>query len=419
MTMKNKETLAILSTKNIACGIASYASQLRDELSKQETFKAIDIIEVDQTSLRGSNYLKTTNELCDLISNYDCVNIQHEFSIFGGIKNDRHLMVLEEILKASRGKRVLLTLHTYIKQEAQNKESFNFTQFILGFPGLLYERAKCLCFPKKNTNAISACHQMMMLIEKYNNSETSYDISILVHKKSDAEYISSKYQLKVYDYPLIFATTDDILRYNNKNTKSHILEKYNLPKDKTYVGVFGFYGDYKGFDVALRAMIYLPQDYHIIMSTQLHPQRRITSGCYAPHSDIKKINALLEKNHSKIHFINRLNEDDFKELIAGVDICLLPYYDIGQTASGPLSYSIYLNNAGKIIISSTMNFLEYEQFYYKNCFSIIDQGNHVELAYKIAHMTSKKDAISKACSQYSPQNNATFYINLLKNVTRV
>ena len=120
---------------------------------------------------------------------------------------------------------------------------------------------------------------------------------------------------------------------------------------------------------------------------------------------------------SRVHFVNHiLDEGDFKALIAAMDISVFPYYEVGQQGSGPVSYSTHLSYSGKIILSRTNLFETYEKNFFHDCFTFFDQGNSLELSYKIKSAQSKKENLLKARSVVNPDSNVKTYINsLIKN----
>jgi hypothetical protein len=63
------------------------------------------------------------------------------------------------------------------------------------------------------------------------------------------------------------------------------------------------------------------------------------------------------------------------------DVVVLPYLEVGQSSSGPISQAVELGC--RVIASRTHNFLEFAR-YHPGAVEFFDIGNHLELAERIA-----------------------------------
>src|SRR5271156_1160240 len=63
------------------------------------------------------------------------------------------------------------------------------------------------------------------------------------------------------------------------------------------------------------------------------------------------------------------------------DVVVLPYLEVGQSSSGPISQAVELGC--RVIASRTHNFLEFAR-YHPETVEFFDIGNHLELAERIA-----------------------------------
>jgi glycosyltransferase involved in cell wall biosynthesis len=298
-------------------------------------------------------------------------------------------------------------------------------------------------FPKAlKRQAISNYFYQNLLIKYINSLYGKKSISLIVHQNNIKKMLNFYTKIPVYDHPIVSPTSEDITKYNTPQAREDIINKYNLDKDKTYFAVFGFYGPYKGIDLAIKALKYLPENYNLIIGSNIHPtanfkQRNINIKSEGKNiivdtqqnKYLQYINNIItqvakpgdkddQKNKTKIfdriHYINHIFlEDDFKQLIAGVDIAVLPYYEVGQGGSGPASYATFLTHSGKIILSRTGCFESYSQAYFPECFTFFDQGNEIELAKKILTVQSKRENLLKEAKNFGPQTNAMTYVKSL------
>jgi hypothetical protein len=75
-----------------------------------------------------------------------------------------------------------------------------------------------------------------------------------------------------------------------------------------------------------------------------------------------------------------LGDAAFLTGMALCDAVVLPYLEVGQSSSGPISQALELGC--RIIASRTHTFLEFAE-YHKDAIEFFDIGNHLELAERI------------------------------------
>jgi len=423
MTCFLQQKVCIISSKDESCGNASYSKQLSESLKMK--YQTVDIIPLNQASIhKNGDFKKVMKFVCNEVKKYDCINIQYESILYGG--SHRSIKFLRNILENCNGKAVLFTIHSYYRTRYSLASLIARTvlhkmMFFSKSARLKFRKIKGEFNKHKQANH---CAKVINLIKSY---QKNISINIVTHKKSTSDAITVQHKISAYHHPLIMPHQQDVERLNVKNAREKILRKYNLDANNIYIGIFGYHGQYKGFDVVLNAIKLLPTNYHIIMSCQVHPQASFATHHYHPHDEIIRIDNILlgksDKNNNdvnliaqeRIHFINHLEEQEFKEVIAGVDICTFTYYDVDQGGSGPLSYAVYLNHIGNIIITTNRAFMEYEKCYYPKCFTFIDQGNVLELAYKIKNIQNgiNKTHFEEACRKYNPHTNMELYCKLM------
>ncbi|MCE3255446.1 MAG: wbeA [Rickettsiaceae bacterium] len=413
---KNK-TLGILSSWTENCGNASYTKQLIMELSQH--FKKVECIHLNQKLIHSG--VKVDDDIINQVKKYDLINIQYEYGLFGKNAKKAHQLI-EKVVKSHD--KITITIHSYFVAKDIDLNN-NFDELKIDIKKAL-RKFKLI---KKNKNENLATYfftKFSFFILKMIKSGKK--IEFIVHRKELAEYFG-KFGIPVRHHPIVSATNADIIKLNTPDTRSHFIKKYNLDESKTYIGIFGFLSAYKGFDVALDALNLLPQNYQLVMCCQRHPmtnkyinaptkQERNDAGGslfgrdFCADWQTRLLNTIITNNNlrERIHYINHLiDEEDFKLVIAGIDIPIFPYYEVGQGGSGPISYAIHLNYGGKIIASRTKAFEEYHEDYYPGCLTFFDQGNHIELSKKIITVESLRNNILEAKKNYGVDTNIKTY----------
>ena len=219
----------------------------------------------------------------------------------------------------------------------------------------------------------------------------------------------------VYDHPLSFLGGAEAkeIRSTASLEKFAVLEA--VPADSKLIGVFGFFGRYKGFDTVIRALHHLPEEYHLLIFGGVHPNEirqhqsidpvvsslfdagyidtsvaertRAYPGVTAPVVSVAVDGSMrdLLMEHpkdlsSRIHFLGAQTDADFLAGMAICDAVVFPYMEVGQSSSGPISQSLELGC--RVIASRTHTFLQFAR-YHPNMVEFFDIGNHLELAGRI------------------------------------
>jgi len=100
-----------------------------------------------------------------------------------------------------------------------------------------------------------------------------------------------------------------------------------------------------------------------------------------------------------------LDDADFLAGMAICDVVVLPYLEVGQSASGPISQAVELGC--RVIASRTHAFLEFAR-YHPDTVEFFDIGNHLELAERIA--ARRQYAARRERSRYTVETNKAVYL---------
>jgi glycosyltransferase involved in cell wall biosynthesis len=423
-----RERLAIVSTRNKLCGIAAYTQALERQLA--ELFD-ITVFDLDQYLLRsvhkrvrtlGDRHIK---EICDEISGFDVVNLQLEHGTLGRSARDierRFRWIVEAAPRLS------VTFHTLHRPPGRPtgafaKAALTFSLRTAGSIGASFLRETRL------SSGIAKCLRA---------AQRRKPVSVIVHNRrdlSDARFVHG-FDC-VFDHPLSFLSPLEAETVLARANPRKFAQLDALPAETKLIGVFGFLNDYKGFGTVIRALYHLPDDHHLLMFGGVHPNeipaRAPIHSYVASLLDDAYVDAsLYDQMHrspgisvnldserhwvelfgkhprdlsSRLHFMGALDDDDFLAGMAICDVVVLPYLEVGQSASGPISQAIELGC--RVIASRTHTFLEFAR-YHPATVEFFDIGNHLELAERIA--ARRQYASRRETLGYSVATNKAVYL---------
>jgi glycosyltransferase involved in cell wall biosynthesis len=422
--------LAIVSTRNKLCGIAAYTKALERQLS--DLFD-ITVFDLDQYLLRGRHKRvralgdRHIEEICSEFAGFDAVNLQLEFGTLGRSTKDIHRRFCWIVDAAPR---LSVTFHT-LKRPA----TFPWLDFLSAIITLKWRRADDMRAYHRREQTLSegiAAH--------LRRAQRRKPIDIIVHNRRDLSDAAHLLGLKnVHHHPLAFlsATEIETIAGQAKRQRFPLIEP--LQDACKLVGVFGFLNNYKGFGTVIRALHQLPPDYHLLIFGGTHPNE------IQPHQPLHPyIASLLEEGHvdatlydqiaagsrqsinlaldierhfadlvgghprdlsGRIHFMGAVEDEDFLAGMAMCDVVVMPYLEVGQSSSGPISQAVELGC--RVIASRTHTFLEFAQ-YHPNAVEFFDIGNHLELAERI--VARPQYAARREPSRYTVETNKAVYL---------
>lgn len=438
--MSNRPKIAILSTWNEICGIAHFTKGIKEGLESQGF--EVEVLPTPRMILGGARdgAEKLAAEsycrfLAERIKEFDHVNIQFEPGI---LASDMMTAMKRFKIITKHAKSLSITWH-YLGRRLKTPRSEYLR--LLSRGKLRYSVA--LRRSEKTLN-----NSWDFLFDTIGDLGKKIPITHIVHTKRDQHLANAIFNGDIYDSKKqakrrvqpVHATP---LTYLSKEAKAGFVDRLTtsdlkniLPpqtsKDTRYVGVFGFFSGYKGFETAIDAIDSLPPNYELLMFSSVHESAlRIESrrdeylGEIYDHLQkrdraIRKSNAkkaiekskllakldgksgktskeakdLMDKTFKKkqplsdrVHFLGAVSDDD---LVLGMMLCdavLFPYINSPHTASGPMAQAIELNR--KIFASRNIQFVELSKFH-DVAFEFCDIGNSIEYAQKIPRMTEDR-----------------------------
>ncbi|MDQ1184628.1 hypothetical protein [Agrobacterium larrymoorei] len=401
-----KPSMAIVSTFDDLCGIAGYTRFLIDQLS--EDFN-IQVFDLDQYFMR-SNHPSVAKHAEKIISDmvrdlkkFDHVNIQLEYGTLG---RDSSTIISRFKALAGSAKNLSVTFHTVLPQTP-----FPFGPFfeeLLSFKiGKAILRVASHRRSRRLTNAV---YGSLRRLQKQNR------VSIIVHTRRDARLMRYVNQFdNVFDHPLAFVSPTQAETLKSTTSIDDFPQLKKLDGGSKIIGVFGFLGEYKGFDTAVKALFHLPENYHLAFFGGLHPnevlkgqsvhpyiKKLLDTGHINSHFDLLQMPQTKVANFSvadksffelrsnnlasRLHFMGPQTDAGFAQAMAVCDCVVLPYLEVGQSSSGPISIAVDMG--APIVAARNQAFAQFSRYHAKfgETFEI---GNFLELAEKIQVVTER------------------------------
>jgi glycosyltransferase involved in cell wall biosynthesis len=417
-----RKSLAVISTYDELCGIAAYTRFLEKQLACDFD---VTVFDLNQYFLRnthprvrklGDEHIK---EICRELPKFDFVNIQLEHGTIGRAPWD--------IAKRFR----------WLVQAAPSLSvTFHTVPPIAGFEtGQFLRELFTLKWAKAVKRVESFLGEKLITNRVYGilfRAQRRKRVSFIVHNRRDwrlMKYVN-RYKL-VLDHPLAFLSSEQARAIRQQTSRSRFPQLERLPESAKLVGVFGFFGTYKGFETALRAMHYLPKDHHLLFFGGVHPNeikprlpidaylQKLLDEAHVNTSVVERLKQAgdgdqpasgtqislhidasardLIEDHprnlsDRIHFMGALSDLEFLNGMAVCDAVVLPYLEVGQTSSGPISQAVELGC--RVIASRTHAFLNFAK-YHPNRIEFFEVGNYLELANRIKSRAQNPEGMSE------------------------
>ncbi|NEU74135.1 glycosyltransferase [Hassallia byssoidea VB512170] len=390
-----------LTTWQEVCGIATYTSNLINNLENQGINN--EIYPINRTSLEYLSFNEIREHFanfCRMAKDFDIVHIQHEHGFFhGSYPFDKSIDIFHDILiylKKHR-KKVVVTFHT----------DPIFVQSILK---TFKEGSSQLS--RNLSNSLQTWKWKSKIAPFFNSSNSNF--TALVHtKKSRLLLINSGFapeSIKVVKHGITtrYNTTYSLL--NSQDCKS----KIDLDEGCKLLSIFGFVSGYKGYEIAINALKYLPSQYYLAIIGGTHPNER-------HDKTIDRIfNLIIEcKLQNRVRITGFVDFEVLDLYHAATDICLAPYLSSTLSASGALTWAL---NSGKPIIASKIPAF-YELNQEVDCMSMITPECSMELAWQILNLDKDeqlKEQLVKNAFTYVNENSwdkiSSIHIEIYKNL---
>ena len=435
--MSNRPKVAILSTWDEVCGIAHFTKGIKDGLSEHYDVEVLPTPRMILGNAKDSAEKDAADNYCKYlakrVAEFDHVNIQFEPGI---LAPDMLTAMRRFKVITKRAKTLSITWHYLGRRKATSKSEY--ARLVAN--GKLKQAAAT----KRSEGRLNKSWNYLFDTIK----AMKIPVTHITHTKRDQHLANAIFngdifsdkpsrvrkEQPVYSTPLTYFSETAKADFLEKLADSNLKNVLPTPKndDTRYVGVFGFFSGYKGFETAIDAVDSLPPNYELLMFSSVHESTlRIESrrdeylgelydhlkkrdrsirGRNAKKSiqkskllakldgkkgeSSKEAKDLMDKTFKKkdalserVHFLGAVSDDD---LVLGMMLCdaiLFPYINSPHTASGPTAQAVELDR--RIFASRNIQFVELAKFH-ENHFEFCDIGNSIEYAQKIPRMTQDK-----------------------------
>ena len=197
-------------------------------------------------------------------------------------------------------------------------------------------------------------------------------------------------QLKVFAHPLNYKRQEDVAKLKKSFSKKQYMEEkgIRLSASDKIIGVIGSFVRVKDYTTVIKALNYLPENYHLFIFGGQHKLE--ISMEPKGSSYIQEILSLVSslKLNKRVHFMGfQQSSEDMLNAYLFCDYVVLPYIECGEMASAAAGNALELNS--NVFASRNHCFEEWKKFTGEAFYSF-DMGNYMELAEKIQSMPDKK-----------------------------
>jgi glycosyltransferase involved in cell wall biosynthesis len=391
--------LAIVSTYDELCGIAGYTRALVAQLNRQVE---VTVFDLDQYLLRSPH--KRVQVLADQhikaiaarLAEFDSVNIQLEYGTLGRTPK-QILRRLRRLVAAAPA--VSVTFHTVLAVERLDWAAI----WAKLLRGRIIPALQAFASHRRNRGLAVRTYEVLRFRQR------SKPVQVIVHTKRDMRLLRDVFRIKkVHHHPLSFVAPQRAAQIRATACRDQFPILSSLPPDIKLIGSFGFLSPYKGFETALRALHYLPEDHHLLIFGGIHPQTIKPEQPLDPYiqtlfeeahigrtilDTIKENGTPLTLNlepaskellarhpedlHHRVHFMGVHDDEGFMRAMALCDTVVLPYLEVGQSSSGPIAMALEMGC--RVLASRTLAFLQFAR-YHPDQVEFFDIGNYAELA---------------------------------------
>jgi len=401
----------IVSTYKTRCGMASHAEVL---ISHLKDLYALDVFPLDQFVLRSRDKRvndagnKAIKRMCAKLRDYDAVILQWEPEFWGA----SHKQILKRVKMFTQNvSRLIFVNHTVMSEPAIL--SFNAVRSIAGEYGV----SSAVTYVR---DAIRGFHSR--LYNLFKAVDRRRELTVIAHTRRDRRFLEMVVGFSdVRDHPLFHIRHEwrDAIERDAKAARREMESIYG--KDVVFIATFGFLTDHKSIDTAVTAMRYLPKNYKLLIYGGVHPNtikerepvnpyvKSLTSSArgdvaslmkFAPTSlrsgsiqgtpvtneAIKNIFLSNLPVDDRVIFMSSPDDYEFAVAIGACDVAVLPYLEIGQSASGPASQVLELG--ARLVSTTARPFSEIDRIF-PNRISMFDIGNYMQLAVAIKNALTK------------------------------
>ena len=419
--------LAIISTYDEMCGIAGYTRALEQQLRPHAQ---VTVFDLDQYLLRSQHTRvqrladRHIKDIADRLHDFDSVNIQLEYGTLGRTSK-QIVRRFKKLVKAAPA--VSVTFHTILGHDPLDWGAIG--RSLIG--GHIRRAIGIIGSFRRNHDLGARTYRLLHARQRV------VPVNVIVHTKRDARLLRDVFRIRNVDHhPLSFVEAGAAERIRGAATRARFPVLSMLPADAKLIGSFGFLSPYKGFETALRALRYLPENHHLLIFGGIHPQAIKREQALDPyiqtlldegHIGRTILDTVGEKGtpltlsldaaskdllsrhpedlHKRVHFLGVHDDEAFMRAMALCDTVVLPYLEVGQSSSGPIAMALEMGC--RVLASRNLAFLQFAR-YHPGQIEFFDIGNYAELADLIRSGTRAPGADRRLL--FNTETNVAMYL---------
>lgn len=307
-----------VSTWKTACGIATYCENLVNALAGQNVDSGVVALRPTEWNYYlPEDVHQWQSNIVNQAKDYDLVHFQHEHGLYGHSRSSRFATkqfgaAVKGILKL--GKPVVSTFHTDIIAPKSRSLKSQITKLRRKWTWQKYVTKQ---FGANPNQARAIVHTLQTRLSFARHGMSSSGIHIIPHACLPPRQITV--------------------------SREYAKEELNFQEDCKLLTVFGFLGKYKGHDLAIKALEYMPENYHLALVGGMHPEARDSFL-----DDV--IESIPENLKHRVRVTGWVDTETAGLYYAASDACVAPYRgDTELSASGAITWAL---SSGRPVIAS-------------------------------------------------------------------
>lgn len=334
------------------CGIAGYAESLVNALTALGVQNTVHgITRKGMRAAAPAEFARELATFCEQACGHDVAHLQHEFAFFTTtgdlVESNRNFgSVLAHLIKS--GTPTVVTCHT--------EPTF------LTTPMRRRERLRWLL----RRGGVRRGWEL----EKQMQARPGL-VKLIVHaRKTRAAFVNTGVPAEhVEVLPIGF---DERAPHVGTADAARAKQELGLPPDCVLLSLFGFVAQYKGHEVAVRALKALPEQYYLAVVGGPHPE-----------GDGWTVDRILRawgrRDPRRLIITGFVEQAQLDLYHAATDICLAPYLDDTQSSSAAITWAL---TSGKPVIASNIRAFR-ELYETVPCMALVTPGAAHELAWQV------------------------------------
>jgi glycosyltransferase involved in cell wall biosynthesis len=392
--------IAIVSSYKLECGIARFSEVLHRNLMPENEVSVFELPPQELKKSFGASDAEADQfikAICEQLKTFDAVSIQCEYGLFSD-SVDISIQRIKRLLSANTNSTI--TFHTVLSRSNSADVAFPSLARLVFRP-----RSTVMDFARSWRSSKTARYELGLF-----QFIRERKIKVIVHTETTKRVLQQRFKLvNVECHPLCYTTEKEKSEYDHLACREELITRLGLKEDDRLIGVFGFFGGYKGFDYAIQCIARLPENHKLLIFSGLHPTA-------IKHSDTSQIDHLvnLAKKHKvlgRTFFMGSVDDAAMYKAIAGVDFSWLPYREVGQEASAICSEVAELSK--RMIISRNFAFVDYMKFKLRDDYEFFEIGNVEELRLKTIHYDTYHPPMVSLSAKDHAALQTRFYIDQL------